>query len=90
MLEYQNIKIFLPKVTLLIGLKKFLRLKKLKMQSRRHMLLMILLEKKLLEYLAKTNCKKANQEELTIKKAINIKGDKLYAKWKWHNNWLNS
>ena len=54
------------------------------------MLLMILLEKKLLEYLTKTNCKKANQEELTIKKAINIKGEKLYAKWKWCNNSLNS
>ena len=43
LLEYQNIKIFLQKVRLQIGLKKLLWLKKLKMQHHRHMLLMILM-----------------------------------------------
>ena len=48
LLEYQNIKIFLQKFTLQIGLKMFLWLKKLKMLRRGHMLLIILMRKKLL------------------------------------------
>ena len=40
MIEYQNIKIFLQKVTLQIGLKKFSRLKKFKTLCHGHMLLM--------------------------------------------------
>ena len=47
LLEYQNINIFLQKVTLQIGLKKFLWLKKLKRMCHEHMLLMILKAKKL-------------------------------------------
>ena len=47
LLEYQNINIFLQKVTLQIGLKKFLWLKKLKTMCHEHMLLMILKAKKL-------------------------------------------
>ena len=42
MLEYQNIKTFLKKVTFQIGFKKFLWLKKLKMQCHGHMLLVIM------------------------------------------------
>ena len=49
MLEYQKIKIFLLKDTLQIGLKKFLWLKKLKILFHGHMLLAILMVKKLLE-----------------------------------------
>ena len=45
LLEYQNTKTFLQKITLQIDLKKFLRLKKLKILCRGHMLLMILTEK---------------------------------------------
>ena len=52
LLEYQNIKSFLQKVTLQIGLKKFLGLKKLL-----KMLLRIITEKKLLELFAKKDCK---------------------------------
>ena len=48
MLEHQNRKIFLQKVTFQIHLKKFLWLKKLKILFHVHMLLMILKEKKLL------------------------------------------
>ena len=46
--DYQNIKIFLQKVTLQIVLKKFLWLQKLKILFCGHMLLMILRKKKLI------------------------------------------
>ena len=48
LLEYQNIKTFLQRVALQIGLKKFLRLKKLKILCRGRMLLVILKKKELL------------------------------------------
>ena len=57
LLEYRNIKTFLLKVILQIGLKKFLLLKKLKIQFHGHMSLMILTVKKLLEHFMKKNCK---------------------------------
>ena len=50
---------------LLIGLKKFLHLKKkTKIQCHIHMLLMILLVKKLLEHFIKMNCKKQIKNNL--------------------------
>ena len=42
--------------------------------------------KKLLERFMKKNCKKQNQEELTIEKVMKKKGDKLYVKSKGYNN----
>ena len=53
LLKYQNLQIFLEKVIFQIGLKKFWRLKKLKTLFRGNMLLVILEEKKLLEFLRK-------------------------------------
>ena len=53
LLKYQNVQIFLEKVIFQIGLKKFWRLKKLKTLFRGNMLLVILEEKKLLEFLRK-------------------------------------
>ena len=50
-------KKFLHDVTLQIGLKKIFWLKKLKILCRRHMLLIILMKKKLSEFFTKTNCK---------------------------------
>ena len=50
------------------------------------MLLMILMEKKLLERFTKMNCKKTNQEEFRIETIIKKKGNKLYVKWKRYNN----
>ena len=38
----------------------------------------------------KKNCKKTNQKEFRIEKAIKRKGDKLYAKWKGYNSLRNS
>ena len=56
--EYQNRKVFLLKDILQIDLKKFLSIKMLKILSHGHMLLVILLVKKLLEHFMKTYCKK--------------------------------
>ena len=55
--EFLNAKIFLLKDTHQIGLKKFLLLVKLKIQFHGHMLLTILMMKKLLEHFMKKNCK---------------------------------
>ena len=68
MLEYQNIKIFLQKVTLQIGLNKFLLSQKLKVLLRGHMLLAILTENKLLEPFTKRYCKKQIKKSLELKK----------------------
>ena len=64
MLECQNIKIFLQKTMLQIDLKKFLRLRKLKILCRGDMLLVILTEKKLLERFTKMNCKKSKSKRV--------------------------
>ena len=58
MWEYQNIRMFLQNVTLKIGLKVFVIKKKLKILCLGHMLLIILMKKKLLEHLTKMNGKK--------------------------------
>ena len=49
-------------------LKNILWLKKLKVLCRGHMLLMIFMEKKLLEGFTKTNCKKQIKKNLEMKK----------------------
>ena len=66
----------MQEVTLQIGPKKILWLKKLKILFLGHMLLMILTGKKLLELFMKKDCKKTNQKEFRIKKVIQRKGDK--------------
>ena len=53
LLKYQNIKIFLQTVTLQIGLKKFLGLKKLEILCHGLMLLMVLTEKNCWKFLQK-------------------------------------
>ena len=58
MLEYQNIKTFSQKAMFQISLKKFLRLKKLKMPFRGHTLFVMLKAKILLERFTKNNCPK--------------------------------
>ena len=68
LLEYQNIKIFLQKITLQIALKKLLWLKKLKALSHGHMLLMILIKKKLLGNSTKKICKIQFKKSLEMKK----------------------
>ena len=77
MCEYRNIK-------------KILRLKNLKIQFHGHMSLMVLMVKKLLEYFIKKELQKIDQQEFRIGKVIKKKGDKLYVKWKGHDNSVNS
>ena len=38
----------------------------------------------------KMNCKRLDQKEFRIEKELQKKGDKLYVKWKGHNNSFNS
>ena len=76
LLEYQNIKIFVQKVTLWIRVNKFLWLEKLKILCHGHMLLMMLLEKKLFQLFTK-KLQKTNQKEFRIKQVIKKKDDKL-------------
>ena len=78
LLEYWSIKIFLQKATLQIGLKKFLWLKKLKILCCGHILLMVLMEKKLLESFYIKELLQTNQRELKIEEVIKKEGDKLY------------
>ena len=84
-----DIKTFFIKVTLQIGLTKFLWLKKLKILCRGHTLLMTLMVKKLLEYLTQKNCKKTNQKDFRVEKKIKRKGNRLYVKWEGYNNYFN-
>ena len=63
-LEYKNAKTFSLKDTLKIGLKNFLWLKKLKIQFYGHLLLVILMVKKLLEHFIKRNFKKQTNKSL--------------------------
>ena len=72
LLEYQNIKIFLRKILLIIGLKKFLSLQKLKILCCGHMLLVILKAKELLERFflkkKKKELQKTNKKSLELEK----------------------
>ena len=67
MLEYQNVKMFLQKVTFQISPEKFLQLKHLKILSCGQSSLMFLMGKKLLEKIAKKKKKKVNMN-LELKK----------------------
>ena len=50
---------------------------------------MILKMKNLLEHFMKKNPQKTNQKVFRIEKVIKKKRDKLYAKWKHHDNLFN-
>ena len=68
MLEYPNIRMFLQKLTLQIGLNKLLWLKELKTLFLGHMLLALLKEKKWLNRFMKKNFKKQIKKNLELKK----------------------
>ena len=61
-------KAILQKFTFQISLKKFLLLKKLNILCRGHMLLMVLVQKKLLDFLTKADCRKQVKKRLELKK----------------------
>ena len=65
-----------------VSLKKLFSLKTLEPLFHRHMLLVILKAKKLLECFSKKNPQKANQKYFRLEKVIKRNCDKLYAKWK--------
>ena len=67
-LEYQNIQIFFKKVIFRVGLRTVLWLKMLKTMCCGHLLLVILIVRKLLESLTKNNCKKQIKKSLKLKK----------------------
>ena len=72
--------------------KKLVR-KKLKTRYLRHMLLVILTVKKMLERLTKKNCKKQvkqSETEFRVEKVIQKKSDALYVNWKGYANSLNN
>ena len=62
------------------GLKNVLQLKKIKTLRHGHMVLVILTEKKLLEYFTK-KLQNPNQKKFGVEKVIKRKDDKLYVKW---------
>ena len=85
--KYKHI---LQKVTLQIGWKKYLLLKKLKILCRGNILLMILMERKLLERFTKKKLQKTNKKEFRIAKVTKRKGDKSYVKGNnSFNSWIN-
>ena len=92
LLKYWNIKTFLQKVTLHIGLKKFLWLKKLKILYRGHVI-NDLNGEEITGTFYENELQKTNQKEFRIKKVIKRKDDKSYVKWKGldssFNNWIN-
>ena len=88
--KFLYIKIFLLKDTYQIGLKKFLLLVKLKILFHGHILLMILMVKKIIGIFYEKELQKTNQNKFRIGKAIKRKGDKLYVKLKRYNSLLNS
>ena len=73
--EHQNLKLFLQKVTLQVGPRKFLILKMLKTLCCGHISSMILTETFLQRRVAKNKSKR-----IWIEKVIKRKGDKPYAK----------
>ena len=88
--EYQNIGIFLQKVTYQIG-HKFLWLKKLKNMVLRYTYIINDLNgEEIVGTFYENELQKTNQKEFRIINVIKRKGDKLYVKWKGHNNSFNS
>ena len=90
LLEYQNIKIFLEKVTLQIGLKRFLWLKRLKILCHGHTVISDLTEEEILGLFYKNKLQNKNQKEFRNEKTIKRKRDKFYVKWKGYNDLFNS
>ena len=89
LLEYQNIRTFLQKVILQIGLKKSLLLKSYKTVPWTYVI-NDLNGGEIVGTFYKTESQKTNQKEFRIEKVIKKKGDKLYVKWKSYDNSFNS
>ena len=90
LLEYQNIKTFLQKVTLEIGLKKSLSSKKVKNTVLWIYAINDLNGGEIVEIVYEIELQKVNHKEFRTEKVIKRKGDELYVKWKKYNNSFNS
>ena len=88
LLEYQYTKNFLEKVTLQIGQKKFLWLKKLKILCRGHVI-NDLNGEEIVGTCYENELQKTSQKEFRIERVIKRKGDKLYVKWKGYDSLFN-
>ena len=73
-----------------IGLKKFLRLKKIKNAVAWTYVINDLNGEEIAGTLYEKELQKINQQEFRIEKVIKKKGDKLYVKWKGCDNSFNS
>ena len=89
-IRISNIGIFLQKVTYQIG-HKFLWLKKIKNMVLRYTYIINDLNgEEIVGTFYENELQKTNQKEFRIVNVIKRKGDKLYVKWKGHNNSFNS
>ena len=89
MLEYQNPKTFLLKDILQIGLKKFLKLKKLKILFHGYVI-NDLNGEEIIGIFYENELQKTNQQGFRIEKVVKRKGNKLYFKWKGYDILFNS
>ena len=90
MSEYKNIKIFLQKITLQIGLKVVFVIKKVKNTIPWTYVINDLNGKEIVGTFYENEFQKTNQKEFRNEKVIKRKGYKLYVKWKGYNNSFNS
>ena len=88
--EYQNTKKFLLKGICLIGVKKYLLLKKFKNTIPWTYVINDLNGEEIIGTFYEKELQKTNQEEFRIEKVIRRKGDQLYVKWKGYDNPFNS
>ena len=79
----------MQKVTLQIGLRKILLLKKLKILCRGHVISDHKVEETVGMFYEK-ELQRTNQREFRIQKVIKGRGDKLYVKWKGYDDSFNS
>ena len=87
MLEYQNIRIFLQKVTFQIGLKKFLWWKKFYILCH---LISDLIGEEFVGTFYERELQKTNKKDFRVEKVIKRKNNKLYVKRKGYDNSCNS
>ena len=73
-----------------IGQKKYSLLRKLRILCHEHILLVILMAKKLLALFYEKELQSTYQQEYRIERVIKKKGDELYVKWKGYNNSFDS
>ena len=87
---FTNFKMYLLRVIHLIGVKKFLLLKKIKNTVPWTYVISDLNGEEIVGSFYEQELQKTNQKEFRIEKVIKKKGNKLYVKWTVYNNSFNS